>query len=324
MTDLTHIAISRQLEALGPPGAVFEVGAIWPKPKTGKGKVITREWDREKCLSCIPALRAWNLKGAAIYVRPLVPLGVVLLDDVARATIENMTAAGFAPCCVVETSPGNFQAWVRLVRNDEQKPFETRLMSRAVRLLVEMWGADPASADWRHYGRLGGFTNRKPEHEQRGGLFPYVKVYQAGNVVASNGREHIRAARRDIEAETAARIAAATWSRIDEAAGAPGEPITAASQPSGPLGSYEQRRAAILARNAAAFWIDNPNENIIDFWIVCEMLAAGWSDAAICEVISQRPGLAEKHRVADYLDRTLKAAKKRLLFPAPDSSETET
>lgn len=324
MSELTKNAITRQLTALGPSGAVFEVGALWPKPANGPRKIFTREWSLDECVRCIPALRAWNTQGAAIYVRPLVPLGVVLLDDVKRATIEDMTAAGFPPACVVETSTGNYQCWVRLVRNEEKKPIETRLLSRAVRLLVERFGADPASADWRHYGRLGGFTNRKPQYE-RGGRFPFVKVYQATGEVSPNGREHLRAARRELEAETAERIAAATWSRIDPAAPAPGEPLTTtAPEPSGPLGSYAQRRAAILARNAAAWWIDNPDENIIDFWIVCEMLAGGWSDAAICEVISQRPGIEQKHRIADYLDRTLKAARKRLLFPAPDSSDTGT
>ena len=182
-------------------------------------------------------------------------------------------------------------------------------------MLVERYGADPSSADWRHYGRLGGFTNRKPEYRQVSSLFPFVKVHEASGTVAPAGRQHIIAARRDLEREDETRFSIRPLIGAADSTGVNG--IEMPTQPSGPLGSYQQRRAAILARNAAGHWIDNPNENIIDFWIMCELLAAGWSDGAVCEVLAQRPDLAEKHRVLDYLGRTLRKAKEHL-FPAPD------
>jgi len=315
--DRTSSAVLRHLKALGSASTLFDVAGLW-----SDDKIKTRQWDRETVIRSVAALRAWNTQGAAIYVRPILPLGVVLLDDVTRVTVEAMMAAGYPPCCIVETSPHNFQAWVKLIENQEKKPLETRLVSRAVRLLVDRYGADPGSADWRHYGRLGGFTNRKPKYRQASSLFPFVKVHEASGVVAPAGREHILAARRDLEREDEVNSSIRPMVRIDTADTMPGERVEAVpKQPFGPLGSYQQRRAAILARNTAAHWIDNPNENIIDFWITCELLAAGWSDGAVCEVLAQRPDLDEKHRVVDYLGRTLRKAKKHL-FPAPDDRGT--
>jgi hypothetical protein len=62
---------------------------------------------------------------------------------------------------------------------------------------------DPGAADWRHFGRLAGFTNRKPKHERTDGLYPYVQILdqQAGLVYphASGFLEGIRGRLRDEE-----------------------------------------------------------------------------------------------------------------------------
>ncbi|MCP4406807.1 MAG: hypothetical protein GY807_03435 [Gammaproteobacteria bacterium] len=312
--DRTSAAILRQLKALGPASTIFDVAGLWPD-----GSIKTRQWQCETVIRSVAALRAWNTQGAAIYVRPAVPVGVILLDDVSRATVEAMTAAGFPPACVVETSPGNLQVWVKLIENKERKPLETRLVSRAVRLLAERFGADPGSADWRHFGRLGGLTNRKPDYQQESGLFPFVKVHEATGVVAPAGRRHLIAARRQLEKQDRQPVTG----RSAGSAVMASELITEVpAEGSEPLGTYQQRRAAILTRNKDKPWSASPNGNIIDLWIAIEMVAAGWSDGAVCEVIMQRPGITEKHRVLDYLGRTLHKAKERL-FPAPPAPASE-
>jgi hypothetical protein len=42
--------------------------------------------------------------------------------------------------------------------------------------LAARYGADLASAEWRHMGRLAGFTNRKLDRRQDNGLPPWVRV----------------------------------------------------------------------------------------------------------------------------------------------------
>jgi hypothetical protein len=76
-----------------------------------------------------------------------------------------MKAEGFAPAAVVETSPGNLQAWLK-----HGETLHEAASTRAAQLLAERFGGDPGSADWRHFGRLAGFTNPKPNRRLASGL----------------------------------------------------------------------------------------------------------------------------------------------------------
>jgi hypothetical protein len=86
-----------------------------------------------------------------------------------------MKRAGFAPAAVVETSPGNFQAWVK-----HPEPLGKELGTAAARRLAETFGGDLGAADFRHFGRLAGFTNRKAKYRDPDtGLHPFVKLIEA-------------------------------------------------------------------------------------------------------------------------------------------------
>ena len=47
----------------------------------------------------------------------------------------------------------------------------------AAQLLARRFHADSSAADWRRFGRLPGFTNRKPQHMLHDGLFPFVRLH---------------------------------------------------------------------------------------------------------------------------------------------------
>ena len=82
------------------------------------------------------------------------------MDDLNAAALERMKSEGFQPAIVVETSPGNFQAWLnhgRVLARAES--------TAAARALAERFGGDRGAADWRHFGRLSGLTNRKPKYD---------------------------------------------------------------------------------------------------------------------------------------------------------------
>jgi hypothetical protein len=91
-----------------------------------------------------------------------------------------LKSEGFAPAVVVETSPGNFQAWLH-----HGQILPKRLSTFVARLLASRFGGDLASADWRHYGRLAGFTNRKNKYRKTDGTFPYVRLHEATGAVYS-------------------------------------------------------------------------------------------------------------------------------------------
>jgi hypothetical protein len=69
------------------------------------------------------------------------------------------------PCVVLQTSPGHLQAWVRV----SPTPLDPALATHIGKHLARAYGADPASTDWGHLGRLAGFTNRKPTRRQPSG-----------------------------------------------------------------------------------------------------------------------------------------------------------
>jgi hypothetical protein len=55
--------------------------------------------------------------------------------------------------------------------------------ARAAKLLAERYGGDPGSADWRHFGRLAGFTNPKPSRRLASGPQPFARLLEASGQV---------------------------------------------------------------------------------------------------------------------------------------------
>lgn len=185
--DRTYLAVRRQLQAMGCDQV--EVGI-----RDQDGRMMTRTWTPADALTAVPWLKRQNALGADIYVRPGTAdgqnAGLVLVDDVPRGTVERMKAEGYTPAAVVETSPQNFQAWIRLAA-DRRLPAEVATV--AAKKLAELYQADPNSADWRHFGRLAGFTNRKPTHVDETGRSPYVLAHECPGKAAENAAKLISA-----------------------------------------------------------------------------------------------------------------------------------
>lgn len=183
--ERTEVAVKRQIAAMG--AQVFEVGLY--RPESADAPVmIPRVWDPDTLVRSIPWLRLQNLQGRNIYIRPKGEHDLSLVDDLKAESVARMKADGFQPAVVVETSPGNFQAWLKHPR---QLP---RDVSTAVaRELATRFDGDLAAADWRHFGRLAGLTNRKPRHMMENGQYPFVRLiessgraYEAGNKFVSD------------------------------------------------------------------------------------------------------------------------------------------
>jgi len=95
-----------------------------------------------------------------------------------------MKKEGFNPAVVVETSPDNYQCWVKLhmeVGLDLQTVISKRLQ--------KMYGGDSGAVAAGHSGRLAGFTNRKPVHVQDNGLYPFAKLIESSGLVARDSKE---------------------------------------------------------------------------------------------------------------------------------------
>ena len=161
----------------------FEVGIREAKT----GQMMNREWNRVELEQSAPWLKRMNARGNDIYIRPAGDHGLVLVDDLKPAALEQMRDDGYSPAFLMETSPGNFQAWVKL----SDKKLSKDVRDVAARSFAKTYGGDPASAESRHYGRLAGFTNRKLKYT-RDGKQPYVLVHDSSGKVAKSAQEALQ------------------------------------------------------------------------------------------------------------------------------------
>jgi RepB DNA-primase from phage plasmid len=155
--------------------------------RRGAGEMILREGQGAiEIEEAIKWLRHENGKGAHIYIRPAGTHKLSLIDDLTADAIERMKADGFEPAVVVETSPNNFQAWL-----NHGQVLEATMSTLAAKQLAERFGGDPSSADWRHFGRLAGFTNTKPERQLPSGMRPFARLRSAKGRIYSQSAEFL-------------------------------------------------------------------------------------------------------------------------------------
>jgi hypothetical protein len=191
--DKTVETVQAQLRAMG--AEVFEVGLFKSDAQGREPVMLPRVWDRDSLLRSIGWLRYENREGRNIYVRPKGEHNLSLVDDLSAGSIAEMTRSGFAPAAIIETSPGNFQAWLK---HPEQLPKE--LGTAAARALAVKFGADGGAADWRHFGRLVGFTNRKSRHRDLAtGLHPFVRLVQASGETYPAAAQFLSEIRAELE-----------------------------------------------------------------------------------------------------------------------------
>lgn len=160
----------------------FELG-VWRDAaemilREGQGSI-----DIEKAIKW---LRHENANGAHIYIRPEGQHALTLIDDLSAEAIGRMKAEGFETAVVMETSPNNFQVWLNYVQ-----VLEVSTSTSAAKALVERFGGHLSSADWRHFGRLDGFTNPKRERQLPSGLRPFARLRSATERVYSRAAEFL-------------------------------------------------------------------------------------------------------------------------------------
>lgn len=279
--DKTTKALQQQVAAMGIE--VFEVGLFKPSARDeGRAVMIPRTWDVDTLTRSIPWLRLQNADGRNIYIRPKGEHDLSLVDDLTAANVQRMRGTGFTPAVVVETSPGNFQSWLK-----HPRILSKELSTAAGQALAERFDGDPGAADWRHFGRLAGFTNRKEKYKDADGLFPFVRVREAAGGIYPAGDRFLE----DVETQLKVRerFAASKWlGGRQEAAPRQLKPI-------------EQFRA-------------NPtyggDGTRIDLAYSIYALAHGAPEATVAETIRSRD-LSHKgseKRQEQYVDRTIRKA----------------
>lgn len=203
--NATDFAVASQLAAI--PHDRYEVGISVRVPdKDNPGELVDtmliRRWTEQEIEASLGFLKAKNMRGSHIYIRPCGEHGYSFVDDLSLEAIGRMRADGFPPALVVESSPGNYQAWVA---HGQVLPAD--VSTGVAKELAKRYGGDPSSADWRHFGRLVGFTNRKEKYQRPDGRFPFVRVTEASGQLAPESPALVAAVRSTLEAERAAQAA---------------------------------------------------------------------------------------------------------------------
>jgi hypothetical protein len=318
--SLSLRAIRRQLAAM--PCGRYLVRLI--HHHTRKPYPGDRLWTASQILveATVRFLRARNREGFDIYFRPYAwshNAGYILvdLDRAAPAVLDVMCAQGHAPCVVIETSPGHLQVWIRV----SAQPLPPELATEIGRRLARLYQGDRASADWRHLGRLAGFTNQKTQRRSPDGYPPWVKVWHATAGLAPNAPCLLAAASHRLLRPTVSPCLLPPDPQVGRSSGPPSDNVshTLAACQANVIYQTELNRLHIRQR------FPHPDWSIADLWIAKELLRRGTSAAEVKSILRLASPQFPRHHAdpEDYLRRTLTRAAHDIAgapFPARDAA----
>jgi len=279
--DRTTNAVNRQLAAFGT--AKYQIGV-----RQSTGKMINQTWTGDVVIKSISWLKYMNRLDSDIYIRPCESHGFILIDDLTNEAIRRLNATGLQPALVLETSPDNYQVWIKL----SEEPVEPKTREMAAKIAAKAFGGDLRSTDHAHYGRLAGFTNRKPSRILPNGMHPFVLLREWSGRVASNADRLLDRARREVAEAKAAVVPDHTVgvAGVGSAAGLP---------------DPEAEYRSLLRR------YPDPDLSRIDFMVAKSLAQKGYSVLQIVSAImAYSPHIEDRKRghVQDYADRTARRA----------------
>jgi RepB DNA-primase N-terminal domain/RepB DNA-primase C-terminal helical domain len=308
--NLTVQAIRRQLAAM--PHDLYLVRLI--HCQTRRAVPGERLWTAAQLThpATIRFLRVRNREGCDVYLHPYAEQrnpGYLLvdLDHAGPVVVETMRSHGHDPCVVLQTSPGNLQVWVQV----SATPIEPAVATQIGKQLAHAYGGDLASTDWRHLGRLAGFTNQKPQRRDWRGYSPWVKVLYARAGLAAQGAALLEAAEHRLSSQP-------NWAL------APRLPLSAPAHGDA-VGTDRLARSPAVADAAKIYagWLrrlrilerfPQPDWSIADKWIAKELLQRGMPAPRVAAILRRgSPGFPRLHsHPEDYLRRTLARAAREL------------
>jgi hypothetical protein len=135
LMNRTEFSIRRMLAAIEAP--LYDVGVL-----SDRGMLPGLDGiSAEAALAKLSLLKYRNARGSHIYIRPSGEHRFTVLDDLNEASLARLSANGFDPCTVVETSVGNFQAWLK-----HSAVLPKLVGSLAAQLLARRYDADLSAA----------------------------------------------------------------------------------------------------------------------------------------------------------------------------------
>lgn len=291
--EVSQTRRDRSVEALQKQVAAFGVERVEVGIRDAKsGQMMNREWSRAELEQSAAWLKRMNAKGNDVYVRPAGEHGLVLVDDLKPDALARMRRDGWTPAATIETSPGNYQAWVKLA----EKPVDAEVRREVALDLAKAYGGDLNSADSRHYGRLAGFTNQKPQH-CRDGRQPYVLAHDCSGVVAKSTERHLEGVKERLDIRMAAKEQKTRLEAIT------GQARGVYLHEKDPVKDFRRRAKVILDKYGAETDLSR-----LDWMVAKDMAKAGRSGSEICKAITEASPNIETRKAGhmeDYAQRTV-------------------
>ena len=178
--DRSLAALRRHTAALGVEGFAIALR------DAETGQELHRTWDQAELEHSVGWLKRMNARGHDVSIQPAGEHSLVLLDGLTGPTLDRMEHEGWTPAATIETSPGTYQAWVKL----SEAPVSAAVREMAARGLAEHYEAEIDRAETAPAGRLAGFTNQEAEHT-RAGYQPYVLAHDCPGTAAPGAEAYL-------------------------------------------------------------------------------------------------------------------------------------
>lgn len=183
------VAMTKQLNALGSPS--YRITAMHRREDGTKYGVNLckvgeeeRLWTAAEVVAQIPRMTAENARGGNIFLTPVDhSTHFALIDDLDAAGVGKMKADGYEFAAVLETSPGNHQAVLKVGKRGVPEPAVNEFFKAMNREL-----GDAKIVSLVHPMRLAGFQNRKLKYEQENGHYPFVRLVEAARTFCAHTR----------------------------------------------------------------------------------------------------------------------------------------
>ena len=268
----------------------FEVGIREAKT----GQMMNREWSRAEVEQSAAWLKRMNAKGNDVYIRPAGEHGLVLVDDLTADKLSSMAKDGFTSAATIETSPGNYQVWVKL----SDKPLSAETRRLAAQGLAKHYGGDMNSADSKHYGRLAGFTNQKPQHT-RDGRQPYVLAHDCPGKAATAAPAYLERIEQGLDRAEAQKERETRLEAI--------QAVNTGHKTYDPVREYQRQAQRLLTKYG-----DKADLSRMDWMIATDMAKSGnWTQQDVEKGIREASPALENRKtghIEDYAKRTAEKA----------------
>ena len=133
----------------------------------------------EEILEAIPKFNTLAHYGKNIIVTPLSQdKHHILVDDLTPESLLRLKGDGYAPACVIESSPGNYQAIINIECITGDASLDRAAANKLTKQLNVEYG-DPKLSGAVHGHRLPPYPNQKPKHRREDGSYPITTLVEA-------------------------------------------------------------------------------------------------------------------------------------------------